>query len=175
MLVWKMYFFFQDTPCAGDRHRTTNNREADCSFPKRVRTFGVSLFLALCCSTLIEIWQRFGSLKISWDLAVLDKVMRNRGMFMVVVTSLGDWRVAVICLTLITSKPRLTNPSDMSSSGVLRGKCVTAVRVRVRVRVTLQLTVSQSVRLGVEPLLGLMTRYLFPHESCCPICMGRPL
>jgi hypothetical protein len=33
--------------------------------------------------------------------------------------------------------------------------------VRVRVRVTLQLTVSQSVRLGVEPRLGLMTRYLF--------------
>jgi hypothetical protein len=29
------------------------------------------------------------------------------------------------------------------------------------VRVTLQLTVSQSVRLGVEPSLGLMTRYLF--------------
>jgi hypothetical protein len=31
----------------------------------------------------------------------------------------------------------------------------------VRVRVTLQLTVSQSVCLGVEPPLGLMTRYLF--------------
>jgi hypothetical protein len=30
-----------------------------------------------------------------------------------------------------------------------------------RVRVTLQLTVSQSVCLGVEPRLGLMTRYLF--------------
>jgi hypothetical protein len=30
--------------------------------------------------------------------------------------------------------------------------------VRVRVRVTLQLTVSQSVRLGVEPDLGLLTR-----------------
>jgi hypothetical protein len=30
-----------------------------------------------------------------------------------------------------------------------------------KVRVTLQLTVTQSVCLGVEPLLGLMTRYLF--------------
>jgi hypothetical protein len=47
--------------------------------------------------------------------------------------------------------------------------------VRVRVRVTLQLTVSQSVRLGVEPCLGLMTRYLFLYESCCPVYMGRPL
>jgi hypothetical protein len=31
----------------------------------------------------------------------------------------------------------------------------------VRVRVTLQLTVSQSVRLGVEPNLGLLTRDIF--------------
>jgi hypothetical protein len=33
--------------------------------------------------------------------------------------------------------------------------------LRVRVRVTLQLTVSQSVCLGVEPNLGLLTRYIF--------------
>jgi hypothetical protein len=33
--------------------------------------------------------------------------------------------------------------------------------VRVRVRVTLRLTVSQSVCFGVEPRLGLMTKYLF--------------
>jgi hypothetical protein len=45
----------------------------------------------------------------------------------------------------------------------------------VTVRVTLQLTVSQSVRLGVEPLLGLMTRYLFLYESRCPVRMGRPV
>jgi hypothetical protein len=43
------------------------------------------------------------------------------------------------------------------------------------VRVTLQLTVSQSVGLGVEPCLGLMNRYLFLLESCCPVYMGRPL
>jgi hypothetical protein len=30
--------------------------------------------------------------------------------------------VAVICLTLITSKPRLTSPSDISSAGVLCGR-----------------------------------------------------
>jgi hypothetical protein len=34
-------------------------------------------------------------------------------------------------------------------------------KCRVRVRVTLQLTVSQSVCLGVEPNLGLLTRDLF--------------
>jgi hypothetical protein len=67
-------------------------------------------------------WQRLGSLKIPWDFAVLGKVMRNRGMFMVVVPSGGEWQMAVICLTLITSKPRLTSPSDVSSAGVLRGR-----------------------------------------------------
>jgi hypothetical protein len=40
MLVLKMYFLFLDTPCAGGRHRTTNNGEVACSFPKRGRTFG---------------------------------------------------------------------------------------------------------------------------------------
>jgi hypothetical protein len=32
--------------------------------------------------------------------------------------------------------------------------------IQVKVKVTLRLTVSQSVCLGVEPRLGLMTRYL---------------
>jgi hypothetical protein len=47
--------------------------------------------------------------------------------------------------------------------------------VCVRVRVTLQLTVGQSVSLGVEPRLGLMTRYLFLYESRYSDRMGRPL
>jgi hypothetical protein len=38
---------------------------------------------------------------------------------------------------------------------------------RVRVRVTLRLTVCQSVRLGVEPTLGLTTRRYFPLEVWC--------
>jgi hypothetical protein len=37
-------------------------------------------------------------------------------------------------------------------------------RTELRVRVTLRLTVSQSVCLGVEPRLGLMTRYLTRTE-----------
>jgi hypothetical protein len=32
--------------------------------------------------------------------------------------------------------------------------------VKVKVKVTLRLTVSQSVNLGVEPHLGIMTRYI---------------
>jgi hypothetical protein len=41
-----------------------------------------------------------------------------------------------------------------------------------RVRVTLRLTVSQSVSPGVEPLLGLMTRFFSPiydHFGLCPL------
>jgi hypothetical protein len=44
--------------------------------------------------------------------------------------------------------------------------------VRVRVRVTLRLTVSQSVCLGVEPRLGLMTRYELLFDSYC-LVLGR--
>jgi hypothetical protein len=52
--------------------------------------------------------------------------------------------------------------------------------VRVRVRVTLRLTVCQSVRLGVEPTLGLVTRCCFPLEGWCLnfavlYFVGRPL
>jgi hypothetical protein len=63
----------------------------------------------------------------SWDFAVLGKVIRKRGRIMVVDPSEGDRRVAVICLTLITSNTRLTSPSDISSAGVLWGRwCITA-------------------------------------------------
>jgi hypothetical protein len=40
-----------------------------------------------------------------------------------VVPSAGDQRVVGICLTLITSKPRFTNPSEMSSARVETGRC----------------------------------------------------
>jgi hypothetical protein len=61
------------------------------------------------------------------------------------------------------------NLGDGADDGGLRNQYMSAsLRIpllslsqSVRVRVTLRLTVSQSVCLGVEPRLGLMTRYLF--------------
>jgi hypothetical protein len=37
-------------------------------------------------------WQRAGSRNISWDFAVLGKVIRKKGRFMVVDPSVGDRR-----------------------------------------------------------------------------------
>jgi hypothetical protein len=68
-------------------------------------------------------WQRLCSRKISWDFVVLGKVIRKSWRFMVVDPTEGDRRVAVICMTLITSNPRLTSPSDISSAGVLWSRC----------------------------------------------------
>jgi hypothetical protein len=62
-------------------------------------------------------------LNISWDFDVLGKVIRKRGRFTVYVPPASDLRVAEICLTLITPKPRSTNLSEMSSGGVVNGKC----------------------------------------------------
>jgi hypothetical protein len=61
-------------------------------------------------------------LNISWDSGVLGEVIRKRGRFTVDVPSGDDQQVADICLALITSKPRFTNPSEMSSAGVLSGR-----------------------------------------------------
>jgi hypothetical protein len=47
--------------------------------------------------------------------------------------------------------------------------------VEVKLKVTLRLTVSQSVSLGVEPHLGLMTRYLLLFDSYGLVIVGRPL
>jgi hypothetical protein len=44
-----------------------------------------------------------------------------------------------------------------------------------KVKVTLRLTVSQSVSLGVEPHLGLMTRYLLLFDNYGLVSVGRPL
>jgi hypothetical protein len=67
-------------------------------------------------------WLRLGSQKILGDFAVHGKAIRKRGRFMVFDPSGGDPWVAVICLTLITSEPRLTSPSYMFSAGVLCGR-----------------------------------------------------
>jgi hypothetical protein len=48
-------------------------------------------------------------------------------------------------------------------------------RTQVKVKVTLRLTVGQSVSLGVETHLGLMTRYLLLFDSYGIVFVGRPL
>jgi hypothetical protein len=67
-------------------------------------------------------WQRLFSLNISWDFDVLGKVVRKRGLFTLALPSAGDRRVVDICLTLITSKPRSTNQSEMFSAEVETGR-----------------------------------------------------
>jgi hypothetical protein len=70
----------------------------------------------------MAMWQRLGRRKISWDFAVLGKVIRNRGRFVILGSSGDDRREVVICLTLNTSKPSSTSPSDISTARVFKGK-----------------------------------------------------
>jgi hypothetical protein len=70
----------------------------------------------------MEMWQRYWRLKISWDIAFLGRVIRYKGRFLDDVPSEGDRREIVICLTLITSNPRVTSSSEISSAGVLVGR-----------------------------------------------------
>jgi hypothetical protein len=71
----------------------------------------------------MKIWQKPGRWNISCGFAVLGKVIRNRGRFLVVAASFGDDRhVVVICLTLRTSKPGFISPSQISPAGVSVGR-----------------------------------------------------
>jgi hypothetical protein len=83
----------------------------------------------LYASILIATWQRLVSLNISWDFDVLGKVKRKREVFTVVVPSAGDRRVVDICLTLLTSKEKFTNPSEMSSAEAETGRCRVTVLI----------------------------------------------
>jgi hypothetical protein len=62
-----------------------------------------------------------GQLEDCGDFSVLGRVTRNRGRFTILDAS-GDRRVDVICLTLMTSNPRSSSPSEMSWAGVLLGR-----------------------------------------------------
>jgi hypothetical protein len=57
----------------------------------------------------------------------------------------------------------------------LNGSHWTVVKVKVKVKVTLRLTVGPSVSLGVEPHVGLMTRYLLLFDRYGLVYVGRPL
>jgi hypothetical protein len=56
--------------------------------------------------------------------------------------------------------------------GGIQPRLYTGIIVLIKVKVTLRLTVSQSVSLGVEPYLGLMTRYLLFFDSCGLVFVG---
>jgi hypothetical protein len=103
-------------------------------------------FSAPYASTLIATWQGLGSRKISWDFDVLGKVIRKRGRFKVFDTSGGDRRMVVIYLALITTKLRLTSPSNVSSAGVVCGRWLSPLHVVFRFgveRVIVRLLVSK--------------------------------
>jgi hypothetical protein len=82
----------------------------------------IRAFWALYASTLIALWQKFGKHNISCTFAILGKVTRKRGRFMILDSAGGDRRVAVICLTQTTSKLRFPSPSEVSSAGVFCGR-----------------------------------------------------
>jgi hypothetical protein len=58
-------------------------------------------------------------------------------------------------------KKKNSKHHNTSEVTTLFNNAIGSAPIPVRVRVTLQLTVSQSVSLGVEPNLGLLTRDIF--------------
>jgi hypothetical protein len=123
MLVWKFYFLFQDTPCVCGRPRTTNTGRLLAVCPNETELLAVI--------ALRKTIRNFIGLYIDYDVAkawqsenFLGFCRPSQGykMFMVAYPSEGDRRVAVICLMLITSKPRLTGSPirQTTSAGVLR-------------------------------------------------------
>jgi hypothetical protein len=113
-------------------------------------------------------WQRLGRRKISWDFAVLGKVTRKRGRFVVLGSSGDDRRVVVICLTLTTSKPRFTSPSDMSLCWDVKRQ-VSYHRLYWFFRFREEGVVGQV--LGVEVgFYGLEIRQAFRDNSCSVPC-----
>jgi hypothetical protein len=67
----------------------------------------------------------------------------------------------------------LHTTSHVVSDEPLKAESHLYVKDGVKVKVTLRLTVSQSVSLGVEPHLGLMTRYLLLFDRYGPAPVGR--
>jgi hypothetical protein len=65
--------------------------------------------------------QKLLSWNIFWEFDILVKIMKKKGRSTVNILPSGDRWVADISLTLITSKPRSTNPSQMSSAGEVTG------------------------------------------------------
>jgi hypothetical protein len=77
-----MHSFSYGTPCASGHHK----QQGGCLQFAQMwlncwQLWHCKGILVLYVSTLIVVWQRLGSQKISWDFAVLGKVLRNRMRF----------------------------------------------------------------------------------------------
>jgi hypothetical protein len=79
----------------------------------------------------------------------------------------------VFCNCQLSSIPS-SSPSRLASQDSTLHS-TSSLLTQVKVKVTLRLTVSQSVNLGVEPHLGLMTRYLLLFDSYGLVFCGAPL
>jgi hypothetical protein len=78
--------------------------------------------------------------------------------------SLTRGRVCRLQLLLVLTSAVILGPESRGSRDHI-----------VKAKVTLRLTVRQSVSLGAEPHLGLMTRYLLLFDSYGLVFVGRPL
>jgi hypothetical protein len=104
---------------------------------------------------------------------------------------LRNFVVIIICIVKFESHVQIANLctplkiSNVVESFVLQElqfqqivicrKLLGTLLLQVKVRVTMRLTVSQSVSLGVEPHLRLITRYLLHVDSYGLVFMGRSL
>jgi hypothetical protein len=68
-------------------------------------------------------------------------------------------------MALGSTEPLIATKNRNFPGGKGRPACEVKVKVKVTLRLTVSQSVSQSVSLGVEPHLGLMTRYLFLFDS----------
>jgi hypothetical protein len=75
----------------------------------------------------------------------------------------------------LTASSNSLHSSASAATITLSLSLSTSLKVKVKVKVTLRLTISQSRGLGVEPHLGLMTRYLLLFDSYGLVLVGRPL
>jgi hypothetical protein len=84
------------------------------------------------------------------------------------------------CLVHLALKGFHSKNFNPTLEGVVRVQVILWPTVSRPVRVTLQLTVSQSVCLGVKPTLWTFDQILVPFqvfgsEICCLVSVGRPL
>jgi hypothetical protein len=99
---------------------------------------------------------------------------RSSDCWLVLLTTSRSWLHLIITLSVslhrrthkVFSSHNISSQADLSYSSVdLVPLLIFSKRLAFKVKVTLRLTVSQSVSLGVEPHLGLMTRYLALFDS----------